>query len=559
MKVNLSLVFFFSLIYLYGQAPQWLVTYGGPGDERAKVITTDSQQNAIIAGNFEETVDFDPGPNTLDLTSAGNNDAYIQKLDVNGELLWVKRFGGAESIEIFGIDTDSAGNIFLVGGFKGQADFDPSILGFYNLTSLGSWDIYVVKLDAQGNFIWAKQIGSPDLEYGADVAVDNAGNIYLDGWFKNDMDFDPGAGEDLHTAKGLNDVFIIKLDTNGQYVWGQQFGGASQETARGLFVKDNLLFVSGSFSLTATYGTATAAPSLTSQGGKDGFLLQLDTAGNYLWGKSFGGSSSDEVREICLDDQNNIYLTGKVSGNADLDPGSTSFMVSANAAGNTFVAKLTPNAQFLWATLFNGTNTNIGYSLIFHQNHLNLAGYFKDTISIPQIDNTMHDYISNGDNDAYIADIDPTSGLTNWFYPFGGTGNEQVYMLSPAGTGQFYAIGRFQSSVNFDGLQSNSLVTSNGGYDAFVLKIAEQTDDIQPDFFSNIEVYPNPGNGLFKINLAHPQKAKIKVWNTKGQLIYNQKTSGNQHILVQLPKKDGMYLLQIQLQTSSKFYKLFVN
>ncbi len=140
------------------------------------------------------------------------------------EFAWVKQMGGAGGEVGNSITLDNNGNIYTTGSFFGTCDFDPGS-GTYNLTSFGYYDIFVSKIDASGNFLWAKQMGGADRMRGYSIAVDNNGNVYTTGDFYGTCDFDPGSGTYNLTSFGLNYTFLSKLNTTGNFVWAKQIGG----------------------------------------------------------------------------------------------------------------------------------------------------------------------------------------------------------------------------------------------------------------------------------------------------------------------------------------------
>ncbi|MBK7651576.1 MAG: hypothetical protein IPJ20_13745 [Flammeovirgaceae bacterium] len=149
--------------------------------------------NVYYTGQFFGTVDFNPGPGTSNMTSAGGYDFYIGKLDASGNFLWAKSLGGLNPDVSYSIDVDALGNVFASGGFNGTVDFNPGP-GTNNLTSNGSEDVFVLKLDPSGNFSWARSFGGNNFDSANSIKVDNLGNIITLGTFEGTADFDPGAG-----------------------------------------------------------------------------------------------------------------------------------------------------------------------------------------------------------------------------------------------------------------------------------------------------------------------------------------------------------------------------
>jgi alpha-tubulin suppressor-like RCC1 family protein len=127
----------------------WAKSFAGTSAEGGYSIALDNSGNIYTTGDFQGTVDFDPGVGTTNLTSAGGNDVFVSKLDSTGSLLWAKSFGGTSSDTGYSIAVDTSGNIYTTGDFQGTVDFDPGV-GTTNLTSAGDYDVFVLKLFPSG-------------------------------------------------------------------------------------------------------------------------------------------------------------------------------------------------------------------------------------------------------------------------------------------------------------------------------------------------------------------------------------------------------------------------
>ena len=167
---------------LIAQDFEWVISNGGPFSDEAKGIALDASGNSYTTGYFNETVDFDPSAAEMELTSAGGQDIYVQKLSATGTLIWAKKMGGTADEQGFSIAVDGAGNVYTTGYFEGTVDFDPNA-GTTNLTSTGDYDVYVQKLSPDGNLVWAKRMGGSSLDGGDGITVDGAGNVYTVGFF----------------------------------------------------------------------------------------------------------------------------------------------------------------------------------------------------------------------------------------------------------------------------------------------------------------------------------------------------------------------------------------
>ena len=143
---------------------------------------------------------------------------FVSKLDSAGAFVWAKQLGGTDSDQANSVAVDSSGNVYTTGSFSGTADFDPGA-GTTNLTSAGSSDVFVSKLDSTGAFVWAKQFGGTGSDASNSVAVDSSGNVYTTGSFSGTVDFDPGGGTANLVSTGNGDVFVSKLSSAGAAIF----------------------------------------------------------------------------------------------------------------------------------------------------------------------------------------------------------------------------------------------------------------------------------------------------------------------------------------------------
>jgi len=349
----------------------WVKTFGGTGSDEAWSVVLDASGNVYTAGFFTGIVDFDPDSGVDNHTSRGDCDAFIQKLDSNGNFLWAKTFGGINADGANSISLDSSGNIYTTGTFSAVADFDPDS-GTDNHASVGYDDAFIQKLDSNGNFLWAKTFGGIDFDYSWSIDVDAFGNIYTTGLFQSTADFDPGSGTDDHTSVGYSDIFIQKLNTNGNFLWAKTFGSPITDYCYSTAL-DTLgnVYTTGSFASTVDFDPGSGKDNHTSVGIYDVFIQKLDSNGNFLWAKTFGGPSSDDSFSIDVDDFGNIYTTGYFQGTADFDPGSGKDNHTSVGGYDVFIQKL------------GQTNSNTGiYEL---SNNIQLLAYPNPTTGMVDI------------------------------------------------------------------------------------------------------------------------------------------------------------------------------
>lgn len=244
----------------------WARQLGGIGVGGSTDVVLDSVNNIYLTGSFQGTADFDPGVGVSNLISAGQSDIFVCKLDSAGSYIWAKKLGGTVSDFGVALAVDGAGNVYSTGQFGNTADFDPGT-AVYNLTAPGNYSAYISKLDANGNFTWAKVIAYNS--YGGDIVLDGSANVYTTG-AASGGDFDPGPGSYPINAVGVTDVYIHKLDVSGNFVWARMFGGGSVDGGAGIQRDSNgSIFTTGSFSYTADFDITSGVYTINSVSNSD--------------------------------------------------------------------------------------------------------------------------------------------------------------------------------------------------------------------------------------------------------------------------------------------------
>ncbi len=315
------------------------------GVSEIKDIAFTSSGDIYVVGNFQQTIDFDFGPGVTNLTSAGSADIFILKLDGNGNFIWVKQMSGINALDGTSIEVDVSGNIGVAGHFYGTADFNPEA-GVFNLTSAGQKDFFVVKLSSAGSFIWAKRCGSTYLDECNDLCIDNSGNFYLTGWTEQTIDFDPGPG--VYNVYTSGSTYVLKLNSNGDFIYVRNFIGAISN--EGFSMKlDNTgsIYIGGGLYGTTDFDPGPGVYNVSPESTFDGYVVKLNSSGNFEWAQNVGGSDDDQVYNLALDGNNNVYLTGYFSGTVDFDKSiQTAFTSSWGGSHDIFICILSSDGTF---------------------------------------------------------------------------------------------------------------------------------------------------------------------------------------------------------------------
>jgi len=302
---------------------EWAISAGGNnGSDYGYGITVDNIGNIFVTGSFFDTAYF--GSITL-VANNHEQDIFVAKVDNDGNWLWaVKAGGGGQGEKGKEIKVDNEGNCYVTGIYQGTADFGTHTISYYGYT-----DIFTAKIDANGNWLWATGAGGNGYDCGNSIAIDEAGNSYVTGFFRETATF----GSYSLTTSGYDEIFVAKMDVNGNWLWASKAGGSNSDMGEAITIDDACnSYVTGYFEETAFFGY----DSLTSSGGMDIFVTKIDTEGNWLWASKAGGSNSDMGEAITIDAAGNSYLTGWFRETAEF--GSNS--ITSSGYDDIFVAKL---------------------------------------------------------------------------------------------------------------------------------------------------------------------------------------------------------------------------
>ncbi|MDB4346063.1 SBBP repeat-containing protein [bacterium] len=308
---------------------QWATSIGGTSTDYGFGIATDSSGNVYVIGRYTGNVTI--GSTTLDGT--GNGDVFVAKYDTSGTDQWARSIGGTGPDYGYGIATDSSGNVFVTGRYRGGTiTFAPDT----TLTNAGPFtdDAFVAKYDTSGTFQWARGFGGWDSDNGYGIATDSSGNVYVTGGFTGSVTI----GSITLTGWDFENAFVAKYDTSGTVQWAKGISGQFT-TARGYGIatdSDGNVYVTGYYYTTATFAPGTT---LTSAGSTDAFVAKYDTSGTVQWATSIGGTGTDYGYGIATDSGGNVYVTGQYSGSVTI--GSTT--LPDTGSNDAFVAKYSPS------------------------------------------------------------------------------------------------------------------------------------------------------------------------------------------------------------------------
>lgn len=475
-------------------------------------ITIDALNNVLLTGKFGGTVDFDPSPSTYTLASTnyGNHDIFIAKYTSAGALTWAKRIGGTSPLydEGEGIVTDASNNVYCTGHFVGTVDFDPNA-SVFNLVSNGSQDAFILKLDASGNFVWAKKIGGTANDWGNSIAIDATGNVYTTGFFSNTVDFNPGAS-------------IFNLVSNGSF---------------------------------------------------DAFISELDANGDFIMAKSFGGSSADQAESIAIDALSNIHTTGNYQSTVDFDPNGSVFNLSSVGSTDAFIHKLSPciappsptnitppSNQVLCANGSASLTVSSSYTVNWFSSFTNTTSLNSGTIYItPSLTAGNYTYYA----EASSCDVSIRTPVTLTAHPLPNIaitsstnnlciGDNATLTASGANNYTWVTNSNSASIIVSPSVTTNYFVTgtdANGCSATF--NIMQSVVDCAITDIKNtaltkgtwqLKFYPNPTNGKFIIDSE--SQTQILITNFLGQLVCIKKIEAGKNEIDLTDLNKGIYFVR---------------
>ncbi|MGH7175870.1 MAG: SBBP repeat-containing protein, partial [Tepidisphaeraceae bacterium] len=449
---------------------------GGPGDEIPGGVTTDSNRNAIIVGNFEGTVDFRPGSGTTNLTSKGSRDVFVWRLDSAGRFSYVRQIGGTAGDFANGVALSSEGHALVTGVYSGTADFDPGSKTV-NLTAAGTSDAFLARIDAAvPEFGFGVPIGGSNADSIVHNAVDAENSVYVIGRFQGVIDVDPTLLVQSLSSAGGTDVFVAKYASDGSLRWAARFGGDDEDLPGDIAVSIAGVFLTFNFRNTADVDPGPDTRTAVAGGESDAIILKLDANGGYVWSRQFKGAGSVQPTAIALDAGGNVLSTGTLTGQTDFDPGTGTRNLSSSSATDQdfYVSKLNASGQFSYVGRIGGTGSGAAHDLVVNPaGDAFLTGFFTGTSDFNPGSNTFNLNAGGSGIAAFVLRLNSAGGFV-FARQFGASGVQAVGNgIALDSDDNIYFTGPFRETVDFDpGSGTFNLVSGRiDQYDGFVVRL----------------------------------------------------------------------------------------
>lgn len=330
-------------------------------------------------------------------------------------------------------------------------------------------------LKAQLTYQWSGSVGSiTNSEYGQAIASDPSGNVYVTGIFTGVVDFDPSAGTTtLSSISGSQDIFLAKYNSTGAFVWVKQIAGTNTERPFDLTADASGVYLAGIFMGTIDFDPSLATNTLTSLGGGtdgDGFFAKYDVNGALLWRDRIGSTGNDRVIGITVDNLQNVYVSGFIGANADMDPGAASVIFTVSATYNAFFGKYSSTGAYTFAKQITGGYSEGDDISIDASGNIYLTGSYATTNDFdPNAGTANLSTSSLTQLDIFLAKY-TSAGVYTYAKQIGGIGVDIGFQVMPDPLGNVYLGGVFSSVCDFNPTAATTTLASAGQGDLFVSK-----------------------------------------------------------------------------------------
>ncbi|MBL7752837.1 MAG: T9SS type A sorting domain-containing protein [Chitinophagaceae bacterium] len=395
------------------------------------------------------------------------------QLDAQTTFQWARQYSGSGAVEAAAIASDPNGYIYVVGNFRQVNDFDPGP-GTLNLTPVTAFytDVFITKLDASGNLVWAKSFGGNFDDAAVSVAVDDSGSVVIGGVFFGTCDFNPSAStNNITSTSNTNDAFIAKYDSSGNYKWARRLGNTgANESVKSIAIASNYdIIFGGELSGTIDFDPSATTANVASSGGTDAYVARYTTMGTYIWAKKAGGSSAEILNAVKLASNGDVLFTGSFNGTVDFDPSATTANLVSAGPANAFVARWSSTGTYVWAKSVGGFDAGAGTGVgEDNSGNIYVSGNFVGTADFDPSGTTAY-FTSAGSTDQFIWKLSST-GTYIFNKVIGSTLGDNISSMHVTSAGFVTTTGGFSGTIDFDPNAGTSNLISAGSGDIYIAR-----------------------------------------------------------------------------------------
>lgn len=477
MKYLLGCLLLFTPLHALCQSPNiiWQHNLGSFIHEGLETLVTDSYGNLLLSGTT--------------FSNSNKYDAWIVKTDAGGNIIWSKTYGGSNDEGLKKIKVLASGSYIVVGGSKSSNG---------NLTAnKGDYDIWIMKLDSNGNLLWQKNYGGTKFDYGYDIVSADDGFIITGYTASNDGD--------ISNFKGIYDVCLLRIDRLGNIVWQKTLGGSLADYSYIInkTTDNNFILLAACRSIDGDI--------INNKGEFDVWLLKINDSGNILWQRTYGGSNFDWPTDV-KQTADGGYIVSAYSNSNDKD------ITSNYGDYDAWIIKTDDTGKLIWQKNYGGSKLDNAFSIVESKE----GGYLLAGSSESN-DGDVSDSHNGSFGDVLTMKIDDV-GTTVWSHLFGGSDGERANCIIQTTDSNYVFIGPTNSS-------NGDVSQYYGDTDPWMVKFntKQSTDITTANVHYAVSVYPNPAKDfiVFEYQSPNSEDVIINISNIKGEIIDSIKLSSN--------------------------------
>lgn len=496
---------------------QWAVNGGGSNNDVGSGIGIDASGNIYATGYYLNSATF----GSTSLTSNGNGDGYLVKLNSSGTVVWARTIGGTVFDAATALVVDRNNDITVTGYFCANA---PSMTGPYNLKSSGVYDAFIVKFDPNGTVVWNTSIGGNESEIPSAIKSDYNNNLIVLGNYNGSL-VSSGIS---YSNLGNSDIFMAKYNSFGSRSWLIRAGGSGSDLANGLYVDSaGNSYLTGSYNGLSSFGGTTVSSST-----QNSFVSVYDANGNIRWVNRGTATVTNTGRAIS-GANGNVYFGGSFNGNMAF--GANSLVASNNTgAFDSYIARIS-----------NSTPTMTSSPVMKADEPSFIDNRFRTEVAWVEATSTS----ANG------------WAVINW------------------NTDRVFAGAKFEIQVSMDGSKWTTIATENATSASSINTYSKRVSSVDGAFYRVVmigkdgnfdyssmipytaksaakslefNVYPNPTSGILNVQFnGELNNNRMDIINVNGQVVYSTNVNGLTTSVDMSNLNPGVYMVRVNNGTET--------
>lgn len=447
---------------------------GATGDDYINGLNVKTDRTLLVAGRYSTTVgntlsiDF-PNANTLPTSSFA--DGMLINYGATGNVIWAQRYNNNNNDVYYGVTSTPNGTPYAVGGVNTSSS--ATDFNHFNLV-ISSANITTGALTHS-----ATSNGSTINLYNT-VVSDVSGNLYAGGKYGGNPDFNFGRNPSvtLGTASGV-DACLVKHDANRNVIWARRIGGTGNDEINSIKIVGNSIYITGVFTGKVDFNPSTATADTfflqTPGSAQNGYLLRLDTAGNFINAWTLAGTALTYITDVAIANNGDMYVSAFFNGTVDADLGTAVTNITSAGAEDALIIKMNAAGNRIWHRTFGGTLGDQLLKIEMNQTgDVYACGFFRSTsvdVGFPGT-RVLTNLSTAGNSDGIVVGYDPNGNLL-FGNNLGGSGNDVISAIAiDTIDAALYVALNFVNTVNTELItgQPASNTTSGGLIDALVIK-----------------------------------------------------------------------------------------